>query len=73
MASLKRIQPYLTVFTELGATIDRLERTGSTHYKIIATSNGKTRFFVAPFSASDNRALKNFRADVKRWVKSNDS
>ena len=70
MNIVKRLRPYLDVFEELGAKVDRLERTGSTHYKIIVTSHGKTRFFVAPFSSSDNRSIKNFRADVRRWVRS---
>lgn len=68
-AVTKRLRTYLDVFDKLGVKVSALERTGTTHYKIRVVKDGRSRFFIAPFSPSDGRAFKNFRSDVRRWVK----
>jgi hypothetical protein len=68
--NLQRVKPYTELISELGCEVTDISVTGSCHYKIAVTSQGKSRFFIAPFSGSDRRGLKNFRADVKRWMKS---
>lgn len=65
----KRIRPFLDVLENEGCEVIDLAITGSCHYKITVTSNGKKRFFVASLSGSDVRAVKNFRSDVRRWVR----
>lgn len=66
----KRIRPFLEAVESEGVQVVDLSFTGSCHYKIDVTCKGKNRFFVAPLTASDNRAVKNFRSDVRRWVRS---
>lgn len=66
----KRIRPFLDTLKNEGCEVLDLNFTGSCHYKIDVTCKGKTRFFVAPLTASDVRAIKNFRSDVRRWVRS---
>lgn len=61
------IRNYLKVLDDLDVRIIDTEVTGSNHYKITVTSSGKQRFFIASQSGSDHRALRNFRAMVKRW------
>lgn len=66
----KRIRPFLQVFDDLGVEVVDLTSTGSCHYKIEVTCGSNRRFFIAPFSSGDHRAIKNFTADVKRWKRS---
>ena len=63
----KNVQPFIKVFDDLNIDIVDTQRTGSSHYKFRVTACGNYRFFIAPYSASDHRALLNFKADVKRW------
>jgi hypothetical protein len=64
------VRPYLKVFDDLGIDIVDTRVNGRSHYEITVTSQGTTCFFVAPRSASDHRALQNFRSQVKRWKRS---
>lgn len=64
------VRPYFKVFDDLDVEIVDTTVTGSSHYKFIVTSNGNESSFIAPRSASDFRALKNFKSQVKRWKKS---
>lgn len=64
----RRIKPYLDVFNEFGCQLMDIESTGSCHHKIYVAKGPDQRFFIAPFSGSDHRGLKNFRSDVRKWV-----
>lgn len=64
-----RVRPYVKVLTRLGYEVEGLSVTGSSHYKIYTTVNGVKRFFIAPFSCSDRRGLKNFESQAKRLLK----
>lgn len=72
MLHRQNIKPYLEALRELGLEVVSTEPTGKSHYKIIVTSKGKRRFFVASRSESDSRSLKNFRALARRWKRSID-
>lgn len=66
MNSTKR--SLMRVFEDLGLEVVNTEMTGSNHYKFTTiNSNGETRFFIAPNTPSDHRSMLNFRAEVKRW------
>jgi hypothetical protein len=60
----------LGVFDDLGCEVIKHSVTGKTHYKIVVTFEGNEKFFIAPSTPSDGRALKNFRCDVKKWLRS---
>lgn len=64
----RALQSYSEIVGDLGAKILRVTITGSTHYKVEIEARGRRRFFVAPSSPSDRRALLNWKADVRRWI-----
>lgn len=70
MMHRQNVRPYLKVFDDLGIDIIDAEVTGHSHYKITVTSQGRRKFFIAPRSASDYRAIKNFKSQVRRWQRS---
>jgi hypothetical protein len=55
------------VFDSLGIEVLDIDSTRSCHYRITVEVKGERRFFIAACSASDKRALMNFRGDVRRW------
>lgn len=67
----RRVKSYVRLFDDLGCEILEISITGSVHLKLTVTYRGNRRFFIAPVSPSDSqRGFKNFRADVKKWIKS---
>ena len=66
----KRMKEFHRIFDDLGLPVLGTEMTRSGHYKITTECEGDRRFFVAPYSPSDHRAVKNFDAEVKRWKRS---
>lgn len=69
----KRLRPYLDYLAELGCEVVDHHSTGSCHYKITVTSEGKRRFFIAPYSASDRRSFENWKSDVRKWLRQNNA
>lgn len=65
----QRLRPFLKVFDDLKMEVVDAEMTGSGHYRITVTCDGKNHFFIAPYSPSDRRAFLNFKSSVKRWQK----
>lgn len=67
----KRIKAYVHLFDDLGCELLSITVTGSVHLKLVVTYQGNRRFFIAPVSPSDSqRGFKNFRSDVKKWIRS---
>lgn len=66
----QNVKAYLKVFDDLGIEVVDTKVNGRSHYKIVVTSEGNQRFFVAPRSSSDYRALANFKSQVRRWQRS---
>ena len=63
----KTLKEFQAILEDLDLPILSTESTGSGHFKIRTQHQGRSHFFVAPASASDHRAMMNFRATVKRW------
>ena len=63
------VNQYIKAIKDLGAEIIDAKTTGRNHYKLVVATHGKTRFFTASNSSSDHRHMKNFAADVRRWLK----
>ena len=64
----KRLRPYLEAVKRMGATVEDVTITGSSHYKVKVTAGGNRRFFIVPFSSSDHRSFLNWKCQVRRWV-----
>lgn len=65
----KRLQPYIDYLAATGCQIDKIEVTGSCHYKATVTCEGKHRFFIIPRSSSDRRGFDNWKSDVRKWLR----
>ena len=66
--SRRRLKPYMDILEDLGVDVLEIRATGSNHKRIDVQAKGQRRFFIMPTSASDRRALLNFKCDVRRWV-----
>lgn len=63
----KALREHLKLLKKMGVSVVDTETTGSNHYRIIASFDGRTRFFIVANTPSDYRSKANFRGDVMRW------
>lgn len=63
------VKPYIEAVRELGAEVVGTTMTGKSHYKVVVSSRGHTRFFITAGTPSDKRGVRNFAADVRRWMR----
>ena len=59
----------LNFMNHLGIKVDR-EEMGGTHWKIYVSCKTYKYMFVVSVTPSDRRGRLNFKADVRRWIKS---
>ena len=65
----RRLRDLVAIIKAEGGSIVEVRFLGSGHYRIKYQIGGRTLATVAPYSPSDHRALKNFRADLRRSIR----
>jgi hypothetical protein len=68
--TIKPVRERLAEAKKLGADVKSVDPTGSTHFRIRLTYRGNERVFICGSSPSDRRSLVQWRADIKRWMRS---
>lgn len=69
MSRHKNQRTLVKIIEDTGAVVDEITHGHGSHIKIHVTYRGITRTFIATTSETDPRAVKNFKADARRWVK----
>lgn len=63
----KQLRDYKRVAEKLGASVEEVSLNG--HYHITLSVRGHIRTFITASTSSDLRGMKNYKSQVKRWVR----